>query len=147
MKKIIMLGLLMLPAFSSASNWVDLGKTSDNQYQSFLDVDSIMPVHVNVLGDRHDAKYISAVLQGTYINDNPSRKNGEYYVKTQLYIDCEQNTFFINSYITYGFKNEVLDSGNSNKSVLSLSDFQYAFPDTIAQTNVEMSCYAADNLF
>ncbi len=146
MNKYILLGVLLLPAISSASNWVDLGKTSDNQYQSFLDIDSVMSMHVTVIGDQPRSKYISAVLQGTYINNNPRRKKGEYYSKAQLYINCKQKTYFLNSFITYGFKDEVLDSWRSNKSILTASDFQYAFPDTIAETNVDMSCYTAEYL-
>lgn len=143
MNKYILFSALLLPVISYASNWIDLGKTNDSTYQSFLDLDSIMPAHVTVSGGKYGSEYISAVVQGTYINKHPNRKKGEYYTKAQLYINCSQNTFFLNSLITYGFKDEVLDSWRSNKSILSVSDFQYAFPDTIADINVDMACYAA----
>lgn len=143
MNKYILFSVLLLPIISCASDWIDLGKTNDNNYQSFLDLDSVMPAHVTVAGDRYGTEYISAVVQGTYINKHPNRKKGEYYDKAQLYINCSQNTFFLNSMITYGFKDEVLDSWRSSKSILSASDFQYAFPDTIADINVDMACYVA----
>ena len=146
MNRYALLGSLLLPVISSASNWVDLGKTNDGQYQSFLDVDSVMDVHVTVIGDQPRSKYISAVLQGTYINNNPRRKKGEYYSKSQLYINCKQKTYFLNSFITYGFKDEVLESWRSNKSILASSDFQYAFPDTMAETNIDISCYTSEYL-
>lgn len=146
MNKYLLLGVLLLPITSIASNWVDLGKTSDDQYQSFLDIDSVMDMHVTVIGDQPSSKYISAVLQGTYINGNPRRKKGEYYSKAQLYINCKQKNYFINSFITYGFKDEVVDSWRSNKSILVASDFQYAFPDTMAETNIDISCYTAEYL-
>lgn len=143
MSKYILLSALLLPVISYASNWIDLGKSNDNNFQSFLDLDSVMPVHVTVAGDKYGTEYISAVVQGTYINKHPNRKKGEYYNKAQLYINCSQNAFFLNSIITYGFKDEVLDSWRSSKSILSTSDFQYAFPDTIAETNLDMACYVA----
>ena len=146
MNKYVLFSVLLFPFTSYASNWVDLGKTNDNNYQSFLDLDSVRPVHVSVAGDKYGSEYISAVVQGTYINKHPNRKKGEYYTKAQLYINCSQNTFFLNSFITYGFKDEVLDSWRSGKSILSSGDFQYAFPDTIAEANVETSCYAAEYL-
>ncbi len=143
----MLISLLLLPIASNAVNWIDLGKTNDKQLQVFLDYDSVKRQDIRVLGSssswrstNEPLKYISAVFQATYINSNPLRKKGFYYSKQQWFISCEDQTYFINARIDYGFKDEVLDSWQSPKRVLSESDFSYAFPETIGGSNIENAC-------
>ncbi len=144
----ILIFLLFLPVASSAVNWIDLGKTNDKQFQNFLDYDSVKRQDVKVFGNSsswqftNKLKYISAVFQATYINDNPLRKKGFYYSKQQWFISCEDQTFFMNAKIDYGFKNEVVNSWQSKKKGLSESDFSYAFPETAGGDAIEQACAA-----
>ena len=63
-----------------------------------------------------------------------------YYSKNQWFISCENQTYFINARIDYGFKDEVLNSWQSNNRALSESDFSYAFPETVGGYNIEQAC-------
>lgn len=97
MKKLLT-ALLLLPIASDAVDWVDLGKSSDKQVQTFLDYDSVKRQDMRVMGRssfrslQDQPKYLSAIFQSTYINNNPVRKkdfitrnnNGLSRVKTKL---------------------------------------------------------------
>ena len=147
MNKLLLAALLILPIASNAVEWIDLGKSADKQLQIFLDYDSVKRQDIAVYGGsssfraaNQKPKYISAVFQSTYINNNPLRKKGRYYSKEQWFISCEDQTYYINAGIEYGFKDEVIDSWRSSKRSLSDSDFKYAFPETMGGNNVEEAC-------
>lgn len=148
MNKLLLAALLILPAASNAVEWVDLGKSTDKQLQTFIDFDSVKRQNLNIGSSLYRStakpKYISAVFQSTYINTNPLRKKGMYYSKSQWLISCEDQTYFIKARIDYGFKDEVVDSWQSNKSLLSESDFTYAFPETVGGNSIEFACAIID---
>lgn len=145
MKKLL-IAFLILPTISNAVNWIDLGKSENKQGQSFLDYDSVKRQDIRVIGSRNfnslqdKPKYISAIFQSTYINNNPLRKKGLYYSKQQWFISCEDQNYFINARIDYGFKDEVISSWQSPKRGLLESDFSYAFPETVGGYNIEQAC-------
>lgn len=145
MKKLL-IALLILPITSNAVDWIDLGKSEDKQGQSFLDYDSVKRQNIRVVGSssfnspRDKPEYISAIFQATYINNNPLRKKGLYYSKQQWFISCEDQTYFINARIDYGFKDEVISSWQSPKIGLLESDFSYAFPETVGGDNIANAC-------
>lgn len=146
MNKLLLTALLLLPMSSNAVDWIDLGKSKDRQLQTFLDYDSIKRQEITVYGGgsfksaKEKPKYISAIFQSTYINSNPLRKKGMYYSKSQWLISCEDQTYFIKAQIDYGFKDEVVNNWQSNKSLLSESDFSYAFPETVGGNAIEQAC-------
>lgn len=146
MNKALLTALFILPLAANAVDWVDLGKSSDNNFQNFLDYDSVKRQDIQVMKTggftpyENQPKYISAIFQTTYINDNPLRKTGMYYSKQQWFISCEKQTFYINAWIDYGFKNEVVNSGQPKKNFLLESDFNYAFPDTAGGDAIEQAC-------
>lgn len=146
MKKLLLAALFILPLAANAVEWIDLGKSNDKQIQTFLDYDSIKRQDIRVYGGssfstlNDKPKYISAIFQSTYINNNPMRKKGMYYSKNQWFISCENQTYFINARIDYGFKDEVLNSWQSNKRALSESDFSYAFPETVGGNAIKQAC-------
>jgi len=118
MSKVLLMALLILPLAANAVDWVDLGKSTDKQIQTFLDYDSVKRQNIRVYGGssfstaKDKPKYISAIFQSTYINNHPLRKKGMYYSKNQWFISCENQTYFINARIDYGFKDEVLNIVN-----------------------------------
>ena len=146
MKKLLLAALFSLPLAANAVEWIDLGKSTDKQIQTFLDYDSVKRQNIRVYGGssfstaKDKPKYISAIFQSTYINNNPLRKKGMYYSKNQWFISCENQTYFINARIDYGFKDEVLNSWQSNKRALSESDFSFAFPETVGGYAIEQAC-------
>ena len=147
MNKALLVTLLTLPLAANAVDWVDLGKSNDKQLQVFLDYDSVKRQDIKVYGGisslrtaNQKPKYISAVFQSTYINNNPLRKKGRYYSKEQWFISCEDQTYYINAGIEYGFKDEVIDSWRASNRSLSDTDFKYAFPETVGGNNIEEAC-------
>lgn len=146
MNRALLAVLLVLPLTANAVKWIDLGKSKDKQLQTFLDYDSIKRQELTVYGSSsfrsssEKPKYISAVLQLTYINNNPFRKKGMYYSKEQWFVSCEDETYFTKARIAYGFKDEVIDSWQSNKRALSESDFSYAFPETVGGNAIKQAC-------
>lgn len=146
MNKSLLAALLALPLAANAVEWMDLGKSENKEIQNFLDYDSVKRQELNVYGGgsfrakEKKSKYISAVFQSTYINKNPLRKKGFYYSKQQWFISCEDQTYFVNAHIIYGFKDEVMESWKSPKGMLSESDFSYAFPETMGGNNIEQAC-------
>ena len=101
--------VLALSMSANAANWVDLGKSTDKQLQTFIDLDSIRSytMRSSIYGN---GSYKSAFVQFTYINNNERRKKGEYYSKTLMVEDCNQRSLGSVANITYGFKDQVLDS-------------------------------------
>lgn len=149
MNKALLAILLSLPVVSSAVEWIDLGKSKDKQLQTFLDYDSVKRQDITVYGDgsslrtlEEESRYISTIFQYTYINNNPFRKKGVYYSKEQWIISCEDESYFIKARIDYGFKDEVVNSWQSNKRALFESDFSYAFPETVAGNAIGQACNA-----
>lgn len=146
MNKSLLAALLALPLAANAVEWIDLGKTKGDNFQNFLDYDSVKRQDIRVMKSSgftsydNQPEYISAVFQVTYINNNPLRKKGMYYSKQQWFISCEKQTFYLNAWIDYGFKDEVIDSWQSKKSLLLESDFDYAFPDTAGGDAIEQAC-------
>ena len=146
MNKLLLTAFLLLPMASNAVEWIDLGKSDDKEVQMFIDFDSIKRQNIRVIKDggfnsyENQSEYISAIFQPTYINNNPIRKQGIYYTKEQWFISCENESYFINADIDYGFKGEVVDSWQSEKGLLSESDFTYAFPETVSGDAVEQAC-------
>ena len=116
MKKLLLAALFSLPLAANAVEWIDLGKSKDKQLQTFLDYDSVKRQELTVYGggssfrgSKEKSKYISAILQLTYINNHPLRRKGMYYSKEQWFISCEDGTYFTKARIDYGFKDEVVD--------------------------------------
>lgn len=146
MNKVLLAVLLALPVVSSAVEWIDLGKSDDKQMQTFLDYDSVKRQDIRVYGGssfsstKDKPKYISAIFQYTYINNNPVRKKGLYYSKQQWFISCDDQTYYVNARVDYGFKDEVINSQQFKKTMLSESDFSYAFPETVGGYNIENAC-------
>lgn len=148
MIKKLLVALLALPLTANAVQWIDLGKSTDKQLQTFIDFDSVKRQKINgglnLYSSTAKPQYISAIIQSTYINGNPLRKKGLYYSKSQWFISCEDQTYFVKASIDYGFKDEVVNSWQSNKNLLSASDFTYAFPETVGGNNVEYACSIID---
>lgn len=146
MNKILLAALFALPLAANAVEWIDLGKSKDKQLQTFLDYDSVKRQELTVYGgssfksSKEKPKYISAILQLTYINNNPLRKKGMYYSKEKWFVSCEDETYFTKARIDYGFKDEVVDSWQSNKRALAESDFSYAFPETVGGNAITQAC-------
>lgn len=140
MKKL--LSFLALGFFStivSATNWIDLGKSKDNNLQVFLDSDSIRTYSQRVPLSSSNDSYISAFVQTTYINKHENRKKGWYYSKSFVIVNCEEESSYSPSAITYGFKDEVINS-HQDKNFMK-SDFNVAFPETIGETIMSAICY------
>lgn len=121
---------------ASASNWVDLGKSTDNQLQTFLDSDSIKPYKINSYSG---GNYVSAFVQYTYINNNERRKKGQYYSKVLMVADCNKRAMGSAAYIDYGFKDEVV--GSYQDKLFSASSLNIVFPETVAEGILEYMCY------
>lgn len=146
MNKALWIGLLLIPVASNAVSWIDLGKSNDKQMQTFLDYDSVKVQDIRVMKSSgftsyaDQPEYISAIIQQTYINSNPLRKKGVYYSKEQWFMSCDNQNYFVNAVISYGFKDEVINSWQSQKRGLSESDFSYAFPETVGGNIIEQAC-------
>lgn len=141
MNKLLLTALLLLSFSANAAEWIDLGKSKDKQNLYFMDFDSVQKRNIHVIGGSNN--YVSAVIQDTYINNNPTRKKGVYYSKEQWFVSCKDKSFLLNSYIDYGFKDEVIQSNRLYNSTLRESDFSYAFPDTVGEVAVDAICLAA----
>lgn len=131
MKKFLMIGALLLSGSVVAENWYDIGKSSTGLSQFFIDLDTIQSVR--------EYPYLSVVVQPTYLKGHELRKKGIYYNKEQWYISCDDNSSFVRAYILYGLKDEVLDSWQHKYSI-NKHDFQYAFPNTMADAVIKSAC-------
>lgn len=142
-----MFGVALASTSVGAVEWIDLGKSKDKQVQTFLDYDSVKRQDITVYGGgsslrtpEEEPRYISAIFQYTYINNNPFRKKGFYYSKEQWLVSCEDESYFIKARIDYGFKDEVVDSWQASKKTLFESDFSYAFPETVGGKAIKYAC-------
>lgn len=149
MKKALMLGVALASTAVGAVEWIDLGISTSNQVQTFLDYDSVKRQEITVYGGSSSfknptekSKYISAIFQYTYINNHPFRKKGLYYSKEHSLISCENESYFTKAQVDYGFKDEVVGSWQSNKRALFESDFSYTFPETVGGITIEQACNA-----
>lgn len=134
---VVLLGLLVSGG-AWAENWYDTGKSQDGTLQYFVDLDTIKKAKVRVLsaGDR---EFLTVVSQPTYLKGNELRKKGSYYQKNQLYISCDDNSYYINAYIVYGNKHEVIESWQNERHI-SINDFKYAFPNTMIDGVIKTAC-------
>ncbi len=140
MRKLLCLFVLGFFSVSvSAANWLDLGKSNDNNTQTFLDLDSIKKYNQRVLLSSNNENYNSAFVQFTYINNHENRKEGWYYSKNFVIANCIDESFYTPSVIIYGFKDEVIDS-YQDKNFTKL-DFNVAFPETVAESIIKAICY------
>lgn len=123
---------------ANAANWIDLGKSGNNNVQTFIDISSIRPYTMR--GSLYGSgNYKSAFIQYTYINNNERRKKGEYYTKVLTVADCNQRSVGTVAMITYGFKDQVLDSFENK--YFSSSSMNTMFPETVGETILEYMCY------
>lgn len=121
---------------ASAVNWVDLGKSNDKQFQTFIDSDSIKPYKINSYS--RDT-YVSAFVQSTYINNHELRKKGQYYSKVLTVADCNKRALGSVANIMYGFKDEVISSYQDK--YFTDSKLNIVFPETVGETILEYMCY------
>lgn len=120
---------------ANAVNWFDLGQSSDKQVQTFIDNDSIKPYKINTYtNDNH----VSAFVQSTYINNNKLRKTGLYYTKYFMVADCNKRSLGSTAYISYGFKDEVIDSYQDK--YFTASKMNIVFPETVGESILEYMC-------
>jgi len=117
----------------SAAEWIDLGKSDDNNTQTFIDFDSVEPYTMR------GKDYVSGFVQFTYINQHENRKDGWYYSKIFIVANCEKKSVGNVAAIVYGFKNEVIESGENK--YFNESDMNIVFPETQGETIVDMMCY------
>ena len=133
----VLFGVVSVSA--GAANWFDLGKSSDNNTQLYIDIDSVrsyqkrIPLQSSVSND-----FVSGFIQFTYINNHEFRKKGWYYSKDFFIVDCTNNTYLNPGSVVYGFKNQVVD--NFTKSYFTANDFQLVYPETVGETVVEAIC-------
>lgn len=128
---ILCVGILSVSA--SAAEWIDLGKSDDNNTQTFIDFDSVQPYTMR------GKNYVSGFVQFTYINKHENRKNGWYYSKMFTVANCEKKSLGSVAVIVYGFKNEVIES--SENKYFNESDMNIVFPETQGESIVDMMCY------
>lgn len=143
-KKLICTTLLLICAEANAVNWIDLGKSNDKQVQIFLDLDTVRAYTKPIPLQYGNDDNVSGFIQFTYINSNPNRKQGWYYSKIFTIVNCTERSFATPSFITYGFKDEVISSNTDD--YFTAEDFQVAFPETVGDDIVESICTAYDVL-
>lgn len=131
---ILCVGALSMPA--SAVNWVDLGKSTDRNLQMFIDIDSIRPYKMNSYSRD---EYVSAFVQHTFINNHELRKKGQYYTKYLMVADCNKKSLGNAAGISYGFKDEVVDSYQDKYFTAAKLDI--VFPETMGEPVLEYMCY------
>lgn len=146
MRIFLAMGLFsMVSVSASAANWFDLGKSIDNNLQTYIDVDSLQPYSKRIPLQSSSSRYASGFVQQTYINNHEFRNKGWYYSKDFYIVDCANNTYLSPSYITYGFKNQVVNS-YQNKH-FTANDFDMAFPETVGGAIVDIMCDYVDAFY
>ena len=118
---------------ANAAEWIDLGKSDNNNTQIFIDFDSVQPYTMR------GKNYVSGFVQYTYINKHENRKNGWYYSKVLTVANCEKKSLGSVAGVVYGFKNEVIES--SENKYFNESDMNIVFPETQGELIVDMMCY------
>ena len=137
MKKFLAVLVAGLCINANASNWMEIAVSSDNNTKIYLDIDSVKPYTKYVSSD---GDYVSGFAQHTYINNHELREDGFYYTKFFYIVDCKNSTFYTPSSITYGFKDEVVDS--YDRGYVLSNSFKMAFPDTLGESIVTNMCIA-----
>jgi len=124
---------------ASAVDWLDASESESGSSFS-LDLDSIESSDIKVLDD-YKGKYISVFINGTYSADNKYRQeHGAYYDNQQLLISCKDASYYRRAYVNYGPNNKAIKSWQSEKPILTSTDFKLTSPKTVGRTIIEQTC-------
>lgn len=138
MKKILLIALAVAVSETWAENWYETGKNIDGTLQYFVDLDTVKKSNERImLAPSED--FITAVVQATYLKGNKERKKGLYYLKSQYYISCKNNTYFLNSSVSFDTKHNPVDTWQNRNTIL-YKDFDYAFPDSMIDGAIKVAC-------
>lgn len=145
MKKILLMAWAIMAGETWAENWHEVGKNTDGTLQYFVDLDTVKKSNERIMlapsGD-----FITAVVQATYLKGSKERKKGLYYSKSQYYISCENNTYFLNSGVSFDTKHNPMDTWQNRNTIL-YKDFDYAFPDSMIDGAIKVACNYYQNGF
>lgn len=124
-----------------AVDWVEVGEVEDSGEIYYLDLDTIKSIKPNVIGYDFSERFYSIFVKEEYPKNHENRKNyGYHHAVINYYVACNNQTYLTKSAIAYGAKGKIIQQGQIQKSVFNASDFQSAYPDTIAGEMVSFVC-------
>ena len=130
---------LLLSSVAVGADWEYLVSSKDGLTLYYIDLDSITKTNRHVAGMYNEPLY-SIYIQETYKKGTNQRKKGYYYTKINYLIACNRKEYFNNAIAIYNTKGDVINSWKANTTLLSESDFNAAFPETIASAIIERTC-------
>ena len=139
--KLTLYVLTMLIAIpTTASEWIDVGTSSDKLNSYYIDKDSIQEKTLD------GNSVLSAFIQVTYLKKHPNRiKTGIYYSKQHWYISCDNRSFIIDGWIDYNTRDIVIDSVR-NPINYSYRDWHIVYPDTIGESIINTVCSEQEDI-
>lgn len=142
MKKLaLLLSLAVFATPAHSADWFKIGEVSDTKEVYSLDFDSIKQIKPSVVGFGMSERYYSVFVKEEYPKNHPYRKKGGWhYSIINYYIACDNQSYLKKAGIAYGANGKILEKGQIQKSVFKSSDFEPAYPDTIASAFVFAVC-------
>lgn len=132
---------LVLCGQAIGADWVEVGVVQDTKEVYYLDLDTIKPIKPNVIGYDFSERFYSIFVKEEYPKNHEMRKKyGYHYAVLNYYIACNNQSSLKKSAIAYGANGKVMQQGQIQKSIFNASDFESAYPDTIAGEMVSFVC-------
>lgn len=128
MKKFLV-SLFLMSNMAWGADWYEIRTTDTSKDVSFVDLSSV----------KYGNGYLNVVIKREFTpKSDEFGKRGIKETRTLFHISCNDNSYNIKSHLSYGKSGNVIDSLNfPNKPI---SQFEYAFPDTVVGNVVRMAC-------
>lgn len=128
-----------------AVNWLEVSNI-DSGSSFRLDLDSIERSDITVI-DEYRGEYISVSIHKTYpVNKKYKGESGIYSSDQQLLISCRNTSYYRRAYVNHDANDNVVESWQSKKPILTIADFDATSPKTVGRTIVDKTCnYYAKN--
>lgn len=137
MKKLLAMMLAGAASVSAgAAHWVDLGKSAEEDIQTFIDIESARKYYDEPFFSSES--YSSAFIRYDYLKGHRLKPLGGSYSYNFYIVDCDKISLFSPSTVIYGTKNEVLM--NSNEKHFTSRSLTKAYPDTVGERIVRNIC-------
>lgn len=117
-----------------AVDWYEVATNSDESMTVYVDLDSVAETRIN------GSNYLMLVTKYDFAKSHKLfKEQGIVTRKTQDYISCRNQSYFVKSSVSYDKQNKILDSYKSPIFPLE-QNFDYAFPETIMSGVIDIGC-------
>ena len=127
---------------AQAANWSTVAESQSGSIFS-LDLDSIERSDINIL-DEKQVDNITVAIRRVYPAPksaaSDSKESDIHHSDQQWLISCKDANYYRRAYVNYTADKKVIESWQSDKTLLTSKDFKVTNPQTISRILIEQTC-------